>query len=121
VILNLLSNAVKFTPDGEKILVVANLVDGEVQVSVRDTGNGIPRKEWDRIFEPFQQGAHGPGTPREGTGLGLTLSREFVELHGGQLWLESDVGRGSTFLFTLPTGPTLLERATPVGNNSVSE
>ena len=105
VIFNLLSNAVKFTPAGGEIDVSATRVNGEVRVSVADTGPGIPPEDQDRIFEEFQQSETGVGL-REGTGLGLALSKRFVELHGGRIWLESELGRGSTFTFALPGGST---------------
>ena len=103
VIFNLLSNAVKFTPAGGEVDVSASRVNGEVRVSVADTGPGIAPEDRDRIFEEFQQSETGVGL-REGTGLGLALSKQFVELHGGRIWLESELGRGSTFTFALPAG-----------------
>lgn len=103
VLLNLLSNAVKFTPDGGHVAVAARRVDDELVVTVADDGPGIPQDEQERIFESFQQGRR--GTQREeGTGLGLTLCRRIVALLGGRMWLESDVGVGSTFGFTVPMG-----------------
>ncbi len=101
VIFNLLSNAVKFTPAGGEVDVSATRVNGEVRVSVADTGPGIAPEDRERIFEEFQQSETGVGQ-REGTGLGLALSKRFVELHGGRIWLESELGRGSTFTFALP-------------------
>jgi signal transduction histidine kinase len=101
VVFNLLSNAVKFTPAGGSIDVTATQVSGEVQVSVRDTGPGIAREDQARIFEEFQQAEAGK-EQREGTGLGLALSRRLVELHGGRIWVDSQLGSGSTFTFTLP-------------------
>ena len=102
VIVNLLSNAVKFTPDGGQIDVSAHRKDSEVWVSVRDTGIGIAPGDQLRIFDEFQQAKSGNTKMEEGTGLGLTLSKKFVELHGGRIWVESQVGMGSTFTFTLP-------------------
>jgi signal transduction histidine kinase len=102
VIFNLLSNAVKFTPAGGKVDVSATRINGEVRVSVADTGPGIAPEDLDRIFEEFQQSETGVGE-REGTGLGLALSKRFVELHGGRIWLESELGHGSTFTFALPS------------------
>jgi signal transduction histidine kinase len=102
VIFNLLSNAVKFTPAGGEVDVSATRRNGEVRVSVADTGPGIAPEDRERIFEEFQQTEAG-GVHLEGTGLGLALSKRFVELHGGRIWLESEVGRGSTFTFALPT------------------
>jgi two-component system, NtrC family, sensor kinase len=101
VLLNLLSNAIKFTPEGGRIEVRAAPVDGSVEVSVTDTGVGIAPEDQKAVFEEFRQ----VGTADkkvEGTGLGLALSRKFVELHGGRIWVTSRVGVGSTFAFTLP-------------------
>jgi len=101
VLLNLLSNAIKFTPEGGRIEVHAKPVNGSVEVSVTDTGVGIAPEDQEAIFEEFRQ----VGTADkmvEGTGLGLALSRKFIELHGGRIWVESQVGAGSTFTFTLP-------------------
>ena len=102
VVFNLLSNAVKFTPAGGRVDVSAQLTDGIVEVAVADTGPGIAREEQELIFEEFRQARGDPGKRHEGTGLGLALSRRFVELHGGRLWVESVQGEGSTFRFTLP-------------------
>jgi signal transduction histidine kinase/DNA-binding response OmpR family regulator len=104
VVLNLLSNAVKFTPDRGRVTVRAFRTAGEVAVTVTDTGAGVPEEDRERIFESFQQGTRAPGN-QEGTGLGLTLCRRIVALHGGRMWLESEVGEGSTFGFALPAGP----------------
>jgi signal transduction histidine kinase len=105
VLFNLLSNAVKFTPAGGTVDVSAAQVDGEVRVSVADTGPGIAPEDHERIFEEFQQTATGV-EQREGTGLGLALSKRLVELHGGRIWVDSQLGKGSRFVFTLPAGPT---------------
>jgi signal transduction histidine kinase len=101
VIFNLLSNAVKFTPPGGEVDVSASRVNGEVHISVADTGPGIAPDDHDRIFENFQQTDVGL-EQRDGTGLGLALSKRLVELHGGRIWLESELGKGSTFVVTLP-------------------
>ena len=104
VLLNLLSNAIKFTPEGGRIEVRATSTDGTVEVSVTDTGVGIAPADQEAVFEEFRQ----VGTAdkkAEGTGLGLALSRKFIELHGGKIWVQSEVGRGSTFTFTLPVRP----------------
>jgi signal transduction histidine kinase len=101
VIFNLLSNAVKFTPAGGEVDVSAVQVNGEVRVAVADTGPGIAPEDRERIFEEFQQTGVGL-EQREGTGLGLALSRRLVELHGGRIWVDSEPGEGSTFVFTLP-------------------
>jgi signal transduction histidine kinase len=101
IVYNLLSNAVKFTPEGGSVVVASAQVDGEVQVSVTDTGPGIVVADRERIFEEFQQTDVGV-QQREGTGLGLALSKRLVELHGGRIWVESEPGHGSRFVFTLP-------------------
>ena len=105
VVLNLLSNAVKFTPAGGQIVVTARAEGGEAVVSVRDTGIGVAEQERERIFEAFQRGGRGARQSTEGTGLGLTLSRRILDLHGGRLWMESHVDEGSTFSFALPVAP----------------
>ena len=102
ILLNLLSNAVKFTAEGGYIDVDAALTNGAVEVSVSDTGIGIAPENQEAIFEEFRQVGTDFSKKREGTGLGLTLTRKFVELHGGKIWVESAVGKGSTFTFTLP-------------------
>ena len=104
VVLNLASNAVKFTPDGGTVNINAAVVGGDLVVTVTDTGVGIPPEDRERIFESFQQGGRGVAR-EEGTGLGLTLSRRIVELFNGTLWLESQVGVGSTFGFSIPMAP----------------
>ena len=105
ILLNLLTNAVKFTPDGGKVDVRAGLADGLLQVAVADTGIGIAKEDQAAVFEEFRQVGRHYTNKHEGTGLGLTLTRRFVELHGGTLTLESEPGRGSTFTFTLPSQP----------------
>jgi signal transduction histidine kinase len=104
VLLNLLSNAVKFTPEGGRIDVRAVPANGTVEVSVTDTGVGIAPEDREAIFEEFRQVGQAE-RKREGTGLGLALARKFVELHGGRLWVKSELGRGSTFTFSLPARP----------------
>ena len=107
VIFNLLSNAVKFTPAGGSVDVSATQVNGEVSVAVADTGPGIAAEDLERIFEEFQQTEAGL-EQLEGTGLGLALSKRLVELHGGRIWVDSESGKGSTFVFTLPVEGTKL-------------
>jgi signal transduction histidine kinase len=102
ILLNLLSNAVKFTPEGGRIGINARQVDGSVEISVSDTGIGISPEDQARIFEEFRQVGGDYAHKTEGTGLGLTLAKKFVELHGGKIWVESEVGKGSRFIFTLP-------------------
>jgi signal transduction histidine kinase len=101
VLLNLLSNALKFTPEGGRIDVSARVHDEVAEIAVTDTGFGIAPEDQEAVFEEFRQ----VGTADkkvEGTGLGLALSRKFIELHGGKIWVKSQVGEGSTFTFTLP-------------------
>jgi signal transduction histidine kinase/HAMP domain-containing protein len=105
VLLNLLSNAVKFTPEGGRIEVRAQRLDGQVEISVTDTGIGIAPEDQEAVFEEFRQVGTDYAKKHEGTGLGLTLSRKFVELHGGRIWVKSAPGQGSTFAFTLPERP----------------
>ena len=106
IVFNLLSNAVKFTPDGGHVDVVLHAGVGEpVQISVRDTGPGIAPEDHERIFEEFVQVGRRATTPPEGTGLGLSLVKKFVELHDGRIWVDSQPGAGSTFTFTLPLSP----------------
>src|SRR5262245_4408713 len=102
ILFNLLSNAVKFTPDKGKVGIVTKRVNSAVQIAVWDTGIGIAPENQQRIFEEFQQVGHGLAGKTEGTGLGLALTKRFVELHGGTIWVESTLGQGSTFTFTLP-------------------
>jgi signal transduction histidine kinase len=106
VVLNLLSNAVKFTSEGGHVEVRAVLEDSLVRVSVSDTGAGIAPEDQARVFEAFSQAGTDDARKHEGTGLGLTLTRRFVELHGGEISVESAVGKGSTFAFTLPLRPS---------------
>ncbi|RYP89038.1 GAF domain-containing protein [Nocardioides guangzhouensis] len=103
VLINLMTNAVKFTGDGGSVTVTARRTGTEVEITVADTGIGIPEADRERIFESFQQGGRG-SSREEGTGLGLTLSRRLVELLGGRMWLQTEVGVGSTFGFSLPVG-----------------
>ena len=130
IVYNLLSNAIKFTPAGGRITVVGRVVQGSafriqgpegtdhelstmnyeprgdsIEIAVQDTGIGIRPEDQERIFLEFEQveGAH--QRQLQGTGLGLALTKKLVELHGGKIWVESEVGKGSTFTFTLPTLP----------------
>jgi GAF domain-containing protein/anti-sigma regulatory factor (Ser/Thr protein kinase) len=102
VVVNLLANAVKFTPDGGTVSLRAERENGQVRLSVHDTGIGIAAEDQQRIFEEFQQASHRSEKSREGTGLGLSLSKRMVELHGGTISVESAPGKGSTFTVALP-------------------
>jgi signal transduction histidine kinase/ActR/RegA family two-component response regulator len=101
VVLNLLSNAVKFSADGSRVSVRAVREDDELRVTVADHGIGVAPEDRERIFESFQQAGRARGQS-EGTGLGLTLCRRIVELFGGRMWLDSELGVGSTFGFSVP-------------------
>jgi signal transduction histidine kinase len=103
VLLNLVGNAIKFTPEGGRVWVRADSENAAVRVEVGDTGLGIATEDQERIFLEFQQAGREAGKP-QGTGLGLALARKFIEMHGGKIWLESEVGKGSRFFFTLPIG-----------------
>ena len=102
ILLNLLSNAVKFTAEGGRVDVDAVLGKDAVEISVSDTGFGIAPEDHETIFEEFRQVGADYARKREGTGLGLTLTRKFVEMHGGKIWVDSELGKGSRFTFTLP-------------------
>jgi signal transduction histidine kinase/CheY-like chemotaxis protein len=110
VILNLISNAARFTEQGG-IKVQIMRQNQHVLVSVTDKGPGIPPKDIDRIFEPFCQGMSDLWRDKGGSGLGLSISKQFIELHGGRMWVESELGVGTTFTFELPTSSSI----TPVG------
>src|SRR2546426_293076 len=105
VLVNLLSNAVKFTPEGGRVEVQAAPANGAVEVSVSETGLGIAAEDQELIFEEFRQVGSDYARKREGTGLGLALTKRLVELHGGRIWVKSEIGKGSTFSFTLPERP----------------
>jgi signal transduction histidine kinase len=102
VVVNLLANAVKFTPDGGTVTLSAARENGQVRLAVHDTGIGIAAEDQERIFEEFQQASHQTEKSREGTGLGLSLSKRMVELHGGTITVDSTPGKGSTFTVALP-------------------
>jgi len=105
VIINLLGNAGRFTDQGGVVVQVRSSSDQEVVVSVKDTGPGIAPEEQQKLFEPFFQAQSLLRGHKGGTGLGLSISKRFVEMHGGRIWLESQVGRGSEFSFALPLTP----------------
>lgn len=110
VLINLLSNAIKFTPEGGTITVRVSRTPHEAQVSVADTGVGIPPHALSRIFDQFYQAEPVSTRRHEGLGLGLSIAKGLVELHGGRIWAESEPGQGATFTFTLPAEPILPER-----------
>src|SRR5262245_29796984 len=105
ILVNLLSNAVKFTPEGGRVDVSLTRANGSVEIAVTDTGIGIAPEDQEAIFEEFRQVGSDYTRKREGTGLGLPLAKRFVQLHGGRMWVKSEVGRGSTFTFSLPERP----------------
>src|SRR3989339_968296 len=105
IMFNLLSNAVKFTFENGRVTINASLMNQHVQIAVSDTGIGIKSEDMDKIFEAFHQLDASYARRYEGTGLGLTLTKRLVELHGGKIWVISEFGKGSTFTFTLPIKP----------------
>lgn len=116
-LLNLLSNAIKFTPTGGRVSVRAHAVGPWIEIAVSDTGIGIANADFGRLFTEFQQLDAGPGREQEGTGLGLALTKRFAELHGGQVSVQSEPGKGSTFILRLPAGaavPTTTPSPPPV-------
>jgi len=99
---NLIGNAVKFTPGGGAITIAVRVVEAQVTVSVADTGPGIAREDLTRIFDKFKQGAMTEHNKIKGTGLGLAIVKHIINAHGGKIWVESEMGRGSVFTFSLP-------------------
>jgi signal transduction histidine kinase len=99
---NLLNNAIKFTPDNGSISIITKKNDNTIEVSVSDTGIGIPENMHEEIFDPFVQVDASNKRKYGGTGLGLALTKRFVEMHKGKIWVESEEGKGSTFTFTIP-------------------
>jgi two-component system sensor histidine kinase GlrK len=112
---NLLSNAMKFTPEGGKVRVTASLQRGNndaahlVEVTVSDTGPGIPEDDLERVFQRFYQAAGNTGKKLQGTGLGLAIARHIIEAHKGCIWVESGVGQGANFIFTLDVTASVRE------------
>jgi PAS domain S-box-containing protein len=102
ILYNLLNNAVKFTAAGGSVWLESLVQDGFLQLTIGDTGIGIPQEEQMAVFEKFYQASGTPGAIREGTGLGLPITKHLVELHGGTIWVESEPGKGSRFSLTLP-------------------
>ncbi len=101
VLLNLVGNAIKFTDNGE-VAIKATVSEGSFTVAVRDTGPGIAPSDQGKIFEEFQQADSSATKRKGGTGLGLSIAKRIIGMHGGRIWVESDVGKGSTFAFTIP-------------------
>lgn len=118
VLMNLVGNAIKFSPEGGRIELAARKTRDVVRLEVRDSGPGIPPEERDRIFEAFYR-LRQSGKAIEGTGLGLAITQKLVELQGGKLGLESELGKGSCFFFTLPAVPSVGERETRIGDKEV--
>jgi two-component system sensor histidine kinase GlrK len=102
VLRNLIGNAVKFTPKAGYVRIVARPVNGNLEVSVKDSGPGIPAESLRMIFEKFHQGTHNGANTRKGTGLGLAIASSIISSHGGKIWAESELGQGSRFVFVLP-------------------
>lgn len=119
VLLNLLSNAGRFVEVGG-VDVLAKIEDSHVVISVADTGPGIADEDQARLFQPFQQADGSIRRRYGGSGLGLSISKHFVELHGGKMWMESEVGRGTTFYFTLPLQAVLTPKS-PYSRWNVTE
>jgi len=102
VVVNLLDNAIKFTPREGAVTVRGRVLEGELVIEVQDTGPGIPADALDRLFTRFYQVDASSTRRAGGIGLGLSISQQIVEAHGGRIWVESEVGKGSTFSFTVP-------------------
>jgi signal transduction histidine kinase len=117
VLANLIANAIKFTPRGGRIRVRAELVAKDIEVSVSDTGPGIPEDQRAAVFERFWQAST---TGRKGLGLGLYIAKSLVEAHGGKIWFESQVGEGSTFHFTLPLASGAEQRPATSASNAAA-
>jgi len=111
VMINILSNAGRFTRLGG-VTIVSRAASDQIQVSISDTGQGIPPEDQKRIFEPFQQADNSIRRQFGGSGLGLAISKQFIEMHDGKMWLESSLGQGTTFSFSLPLAPALTGEAT---------
>ncbi len=117
VLTNLVSNALKFTPENGQIKLECTVVDDFAKAVVEDTGPGIPKEDLGKIFDRFEQSEHSNATLRpgtRGTGLGLSICQEMVKLHHGRIWAESEPGKGSQFIFTLPLTETAYEKTAPV-------
>jgi len=105
ILYNLLSNALKFTPQGFIHVLLAKEPNGGARITVEDSGSGIPPENQNSIFTPYEQAGRATAKTLKGTGLGLAICKQFVEMHGGKIWVESEPGKGSRFIFTLPPAP----------------
>jgi signal transduction histidine kinase len=121
ILVNLVTNAHEYSPERASIQVAARVADAGVEISVIDDGPGIPPSQLEHIFERFVRGDAGLTQRVGGTGLGLAISRSLVELHGGTLSVDSEVGRGSTFAVRLPVGPPEAIEAPPVAPRAIAE
>jgi PAS domain S-box-containing protein len=119
-LLNLVSNAIKFTPNGGRIEIRVRRLESWVEIAVSDSGIGIAKEDLGRLFTEFQQLDAGPGRQQEGTGLGLALTKRFVEMHGGQVLVESELGKGSTFTLRLPLQTSTPRDAAPVAPKPIA-
>jgi signal transduction histidine kinase len=117
ILYNLLSNGVKFTGPGGEVVVTATAAEDFVQITVADTGLGIPADECGRIFDKFYQVGYTTAGVRQGTGLGLTICKQLVEIQCGRIWVESEPGKGSRFNFTLPAIPKVTQITEPADAN----
>lgn len=107
ILVNLVSNALKFSPEGGNVYVSIGRKETDLEVSVRDEGSGIDQNELIKLFQPFYQLRSGNASIDEGTGLGLAITKRLVELHGGRIWVESEVGKGTNFTFRIPLMVTM--------------
>jgi PAS domain S-box-containing protein len=105
ILYNLMDNAIKFTPEGGNVIVDARIGEDGAKITIKDTGVGISEKEAKKVFQPFTQLENSEFGKQEGTGLGLSLVKKFVEMHAGRIWVESEFGKGSKFIFTIPHNP----------------
>src|SRR3954462_5488285 len=125
IVLNLLSNAVKFTETGGSISMSATPRGQCIEIAVEDTGVGIPEEKLDKVFDPFVQAGRQLNQPAQGVGLGLAISRDLARAMNGDIGLDSDVGKGSTFTLTLPRAPRMdpadvaAATAAALGNDAV--
>ena len=110
VLLNLVGNAIKFTDAGE-VIIKADASNGTFNLAVRDTGPGISAADQAKLFQEFQQADNSITRKKEGTGLGLAISKRIIEMHGGRIWMELQVGKGSTFFVTLPVHVQVHEKS----------